>query len=238
MAGSQDMIIIVVMMMMMSSVFAVLAGGAYFFTKPQEGDECKGTSVGGNYVIDEDGDCVLDYCDSGYTQSGGGCVVVVPDGEEDESGSGSGSGNGEFVYEFIVNVHNESSLRLHLADIKVDGIRPDSSQVTINIQPNRYICGTKTEECETTETLGYIDAAGDMTWSAWDEEDEVVYTIGDVIFTITSPTKVNQFDISYQRPTYAPGWIIKENGVVVLTETANRGGDLEPTPITYNYTIP
>jgi hypothetical protein len=64
MAGSQDMMIIVVMMMMMSSVFAVLAGGAYFFTKPQEGDECKGTSVGGNYVIDEDGDCVLDYCDS------------------------------------------------------------------------------------------------------------------------------------------------------------------------------
>jgi hypothetical protein len=94
MTGSQDMIIIVVMMMMMSSVFAVLAGGAYFMTKPQEGDECKGTSVGGNYVIDEDGDCVLDYCDSGYTQSGGGCVVVVPDGNEDESGSGGGGGGG------------------------------------------------------------------------------------------------------------------------------------------------
>ena len=94
MAGSQDMIIIVVMMMMMSSVFAVLAGGAYFFTLPQEGDECKGTSVGGNYVIDEDGDCVLDYCDSGYTQSGGGCVVVVPDGGEDDDGGGGGGGGG------------------------------------------------------------------------------------------------------------------------------------------------
>jgi len=98
MAGSQDMIIIVVMMMMMSSVFSVLAGGAYFMTQPQEGDECKGTSVGGNYVIDEDGDCVLDYCDYGYTQSGGGCVVVVPDGDEDEdeddSGGGGGGGSG------------------------------------------------------------------------------------------------------------------------------------------------
>src|SRR6056300_1441434 len=92
MAGSQDMIIIVVMMMMMSSVFSVLAGGAYFMTQPQEGDECKGTSVGGNYVIDEDGDCVLDYCDSGYTQSGGGCVVVVPDGDEDEDEDGGGDG--------------------------------------------------------------------------------------------------------------------------------------------------
>jgi hypothetical protein len=235
MAGSQDMMMIVVMVMMMSSVFAVLAGGAYFFTKPQEGDECKGSSVGGNYVIDEDGDCVLDYCDYGYTQSGGGCVAVVPD--EDEDGGGDDSPE-EYVYEFIVNVHNEHSLRLHLADIKVDGIRPDSSQVTINVQPNRYICGTKTDECETTETLGYIDAAGDMTWSAWDEEDDVVYTLGDTIFTITSPTKVNQFDISYQRPTYAPGWIIKENNVVVLTEDQNRGGDLEPTPVTYTYEIP
>jgi len=101
MAGSQDMMI-VVMMMMMSSVFAVLAGGTYFMTKPEEGDECKGTSVGGNYVIDENGDCVLDYCDSGYTRSGGGCVVVVPDGDEDgggdgdedEGGDGDGSGSG------------------------------------------------------------------------------------------------------------------------------------------------
>jgi hypothetical protein len=91
MAGSQDTMMIVVMMMMMSSVFSVLAGGAYFMNKPQEGDECKGTSVGGNYVIDEDGECVLDYCDYGYTESGGGCVVVVPDGEdedEDEDSSG------------------------------------------------------------------------------------------------------------------------------------------------------
>jgi hypothetical protein len=237
MTGSQGMMI-VVMMMMMSSVFAVLAGGAYFLSKPQEGDECEGKSVGGNYVIDEDGDCVLDYCDYGYTESGNGCVAVVPD---EDGGGGGGDGDDspeEYVYEFIVNVHNESSLRLHLADIKVDGIRPSSSQVTLNVQPNRYICGSKTDECETTETLGYIDPAGDMTWSAWDEEDEVVYTLGDVIFTITSPTKVNQFDISYARPIYAPGWIIKENGVVVLTEFQNRGGDLEPIPVTYNYTIP
>jgi hypothetical protein len=94
MAGSQDMIMIVIMMMMLSSVFSVLVGGAYFMTKPEEGDECKGTSVGGNYVIDEDGDCVLDYCDYGYTESGGGCVVVVPDGDDDdddENGNGGGA---------------------------------------------------------------------------------------------------------------------------------------------------
>jgi hypothetical protein len=97
MAGSQDMIIIVVMMMM-SSVFAVLVGGAYFMTKPEEGDECEGKDENGNYVIDEDGDCVLDYCDSGYTQSGGGCVVVVPDGDQDESGGGGGGGQKEVFH--------------------------------------------------------------------------------------------------------------------------------------------
>src|SRR6056300_1601334 len=90
---SQDTMMIVVMVMMMSSVFSVIAGGGYFFTLPEEGDECKGTSVGGNYVIDEDGDCVLDYCDSGYTRSSGGCVVVVPDGDEYD-GAGAGADDG------------------------------------------------------------------------------------------------------------------------------------------------
>ena len=84
MAGSQDMMMMMMMMMMMSSVFAVLAGGTYFINQPKEGDICKGTSVGGNYVIDENGDCVLDYCDSGYTRSGGGCTFVIPDDDEEE----------------------------------------------------------------------------------------------------------------------------------------------------------
>ena len=77
--ASSDMMIIVVMMMMMSSVFAVLAGGAFFLTRPEEGDECKGEDENGNYVIDEDGKCVLDYCDTGYYKSGKKCL-------EDKSG--------------------------------------------------------------------------------------------------------------------------------------------------------
>ena len=145
----------------------------------------------------------------------------------------------EYVYEFIVNVQNEHSLRLHLADIKVDGVRATSDQVEIHVAPNRYMCGTKTDECVSDTTLGHIDAAGDMTWAAWDEEDDdVVYTVGDKIFTVTSPTKVSSFKIAYQRPMYAPGWIIKENGVEAIKETANRGSESTPSPITYTYTIP
>jgi hypothetical protein len=234
--ASQDMMIIVVMMMMMSSVFVVLAGGAFFLNRPEEGDECdpKNPDPFGYYVIDEDGKCVLDYCSTGYSVSATGRACVK--NEDDDSGGGGGGG-GSYVYEFIVNVQNEHKLRLHLADIKMDGVRPDESQVEIKIPPNRYMCH-RPNVCESEDTLGYIDAQGPNTWSAWDEEDGSVYGIGDVIFTVTSPTKVSEFEISYQRPKYAPGWIIKENGNVVLTEPENRGADNEPTPVTYKYTIP
>ena len=144
----------------------------------------------------------------------------------------------EYVYEFIVNVQNEHELRLHLADIKVDGVRATSDRVEIHIAPNRYMCGTKTDECVSDTTLGHIDAAGDMTWAAWDEEGGAVYGVGDKIFTVTSPTKVGSFEIAYQRAVYMPGWIIKENGVEVITETANGGSGTTPSPITKIYTIP
>jgi hypothetical protein len=86
--ASGDMMIIVVMMMMMSSVFSVLVGGAFFLNRPQEGDTCKpkNPDPSGNYVIDEDGECVLDYCDTGYTRLGDGCVV--------DTGAGAGAGAG------------------------------------------------------------------------------------------------------------------------------------------------
>jgi len=112
MAGSQDMMIIVVMMMMMSSVFSVLAGGALFFTLPQEGDECEGKDTNGNYVIDEDLKCVLDACDSGYSISSSGkkCIVdeiYTDDDDDDDGGSGGsgGSGGGECVEDLSVVSH-------------------------------------------------------------------------------------------------------------------------------------
>src|SRR6056300_828582 len=158
MAGSQDMIMIVVMMMMMSSVFAVLSGGAYVFTKPQEGDECKGTSVGGNYVIDEGGECVLDYCDSGYTESNGGCVVVVPDGEEDEededededesvNGSGVGDGTEYIVYD-------------------TDMAYPESGHTELGSADSVEACRTKAKS-KFYNTFGFRDSSTGMPNTCW-----------------------------------------------------------------------
>ena len=169
-------------------------------------------------------------------------MMMGGDGD-DSSGGGAGAGaatpvNKEFIYEFIVNIQNEHELRLHLADIKMDGVRATSDQVEIHVAPNRQPCGTKTDECISDTTLGHIDAAGDMTWAAWDEEGGAVYGVGDKIFTVTSPTKVGSFEIAYQRAVYMPGWIIKENGVEVIKETANGGSGTTPSPITKEYTIP
>ena len=44
--------------------------------------------------------------------------------------------------------------------------------------------------------------------------------------------------IKYKNPMHVPGWLIEENGVEILKETANRGSAGRPDPITYTYDFP
>jgi hypothetical protein len=139
------------------------------------------------------------------------------------------------VYEFIVNVHNHKqtdNLLLHLGDIKMDGVTVNSSQLTMNVEPNVECASNTTDAC-TVDVPGYNDESGATTWSEWDNTG---YQIGDTIFTITSSTKVNQFTLIYEKPIYAPGWIIRENGDAVLIEEKNRG-DGETTSASYTYDL-
>jgi len=76
--------------------------------------------------------------------------------------------------------------------------------------------------------------SGTENYSAWNSNG---HNVGDKIFTIVSDKKVDKIDIVYTRPRYAPGWIIKENGVTKITETSNRGGNTEPRPVVYTYDI-
>jgi hypothetical protein len=63
------------------------------------------------------------------------------------------------------------------------------------------------------------------------------YSTNDKIFTIGSDTQIKQIKIVYSQPQYVPGWIIKENGITVITDTGN-GGDLQiPEHVTYTYDI-
>ena len=249
MAGSQDMIIILVMMMMMSSVFSVLAGGALLFTLPEEGDECEGKDTNGNYVIDEDGKCVLDECDYGYSISSSGkkCIVDEIDTDTDDDSDGDDDPPTEYVYEFIVkeqSAHTDK-FNIHITDIEADGLRVTSEQLTIHEEPEWAKCNSKTDgegtyECE-GDVYGMIDPEpiapidySDLTWSAWkDGQGEV----GTKLLTITMPYKVDIFTFDYFRPKYVPGWTIKENGVEVLTTTKGDNKDV-PQPSVITYTIP
>lgn len=84
MANDSSAIILLFMMSVMSSIISVILGGGWYLTRPIEGDECEGEDKDGVYIIDEDGKCVLDYCNPGYVKSGQKCMY--DDTVEDETG--------------------------------------------------------------------------------------------------------------------------------------------------------
>ena len=124
-----------------------------------------------------------------------------------------------FTYELIMNKKN-SYLGIHIEYIKLDGVLATKAQTTIHKNPNR---NNKPDNMFSTENYASWNANG--------------HNEGDKIFTIVSNKKVDKIDIVYTRPRYAPGWIIKENGVTKITETSNRGGTTEPRPVVYTYDI-
>ena len=124
-----------------------------------------------------------------------------------------------FTYELIMNKKN-AYLGIHIEYIKLDGVLATKAQTTIHKNPNR---NNKPDNMFSTENYASWNANG--------------HNEGDKIFTIVSNKKVDKIDIVYTRPRYAPGWIIKENGVTKITETSNRGGTTEPRPVVYTYDI-
>jgi len=150
----------------------------------------------------------------------------------------------EYVYEFILNVpcHHTTNHGVSITDIRIDGVRAKDSELTAHINPGWTTCNSKSGgyDCE-EDKMGWNDPEpatpqpNDLTCTQWTPEE---IPVGSKVFTITTPTKVGEFEIDYHRPKYAPGWIIKENGVEVLKETVNGGTGNTPTPKKIKYTIP
>lgn len=128
-----------------------------------------------------------------------------------------------FTYELIMNKKNHI-LGIHIEYIKLDGVLATKAQTTIHKNPNRN------NKPDNMFSIG----SGTENYSSWNANG---HNEGDKIFTIVSDKKVDKIDIVYTRPRYAPGWIIKENGVTKITETSNRGGNTEPRPVVYTYDI-
>lgn len=77
MRGQDSTLIILIVMMMCCSSMSLLAGAGWFVTRPEEGDPCEpnDADAAGVYKVDEDNDCVLDDCVSGYYKSGDQCKM-------------------------------------------------------------------------------------------------------------------------------------------------------------------
>jgi len=128
-----------------------------------------------------------------------------------------------YTYEFIIN-KTTASLGIHVEYIKLDGVLATKAQTTIHKSPNRN------NKPDNMFSIG----SGTENYASWNSNG---YSVGDKIFTIKSDKKVDKIDIVYTRPRYAPGWIIKENGVTKITETSNRGSNMDPRPVVYTYDI-
>ena len=129
-----------------------------------------------------------------------------------------------YVYDFIVNIPHQSAIGHHINDVLVDGIKPPAGSVSLYAPPDRN-----------DDTLESHIWDGDAnTMAAYNDRQPE----GSKFMTITLKSRPTKFTIRYGRPLYAPGWSIKENGVEIIKETANRGGDSTPTPIEYDYILP
>ena len=160
----------------------------------------------------------------------------------------------EYKYDFILNVpcHHTDRHGVSITDIKIDGVRAKDSELTAHVNPGWATCNSKEGgyECEGDPTslpgggsddMGWNDSEpstpqpNDVSWTQWTPGE---IPVGTKVFTITTSSKVNEFEIDYHRPKYVPGWIIKENDTEVLKETTNGGSGDTPTPKSIKYTIP
>ena len=157
-------------------------------------------------------------------------VAAMMMGGEETPTAAAGAGastlvDKEFIYEFIVNVPHHSAIGHHINDFLIDGVKPPSGSVVLYQPPDRN------------------DAPDSYVWDG-DATTQVAYNnpqpAGDVFMTVTlnQPERPKKFTIGYARPLYAPGWIIKENDVAIITETENRGDAPTPTPVRYDYVLP
>tara|TARA_R110002049_G_scaffold33877_2_gene111201 strand:- start:497 stop:1189 length:693 start_codon:yes stop_codon:yes gene_type:complete len=131
----------------------------------------------------------------------------------------------EFVYDFIINHEHASYMGIHLGDILVDDERVSDS-VVVHQEADRG--GTKKE---------YVyDEDGDQTMAMYTQ----LQPKGLKFMTVTLKrfTRPVKFTLTFARPMFAPGWIIKENDVVIYEETSNRGRNAGPAPVMYDYMLP
>ena len=145
------------------------------------------------------------------------------------------------TYDFIINVAQAGQFGPHIFYVKLDGLLPSQDQFTWHIPQDKMfktLCDDSMSggNCSTGE-IG-MASADPLKYSAWNwDAGAGGVSEGKKIFSVASATMIHSIEISSLYPSYTPGWLIKENGVEVYRETANRGDSQTPSPATYTHTI-
>jgi hypothetical protein len=132
-----------------------------------------------------------------------------------------------FKYEFIIKhldylaTQPQHNIAAHINNVKLY----DFSDTLIKTVTNNDI----EFDVEPKHKVNSSDYLG-----AWKSN---TYNVGDRLFTITSDKPVKKLTVEYGRPRYAPGWTIKENGLIRFEDVRNHGTGELPTPVTYTYTL-
>ena len=154
-------------------------------------------------------------------------------GEGTAAAVSSSLGSATFKYDFTVSVPSHHFYGPAIFTIEADGVLVPEDQFTIHVPINSWECWKYPS--------GRGCASGQIGMTDDDTETQSFWkhiAAGTKLFTITTTKKVSQMAIKYKNPTHVPGWLIEENGVEILKETANRGSAGRPDPITYTYDFP
>ena len=136
-----------------------------------------------------------------------------------------GGGEEEYVYKFIINVPHSATIGHHINDFMIDDVKPPAGSVVLYQSADRG---------ESPAPDSYLWDGDPLTQVAYNDQQQK----DELFMTVTLNKRPKKFTFGYGRPLYAPGWIIKENGVAIITETENRGASRTPSPITYDYVLP
>ena len=129
-----------------------------------------------------------------------------------------------YTYTFEIN-ENVAASHMEITKILIDGEFPETDLVTVLLEQNSIRDGT-----DKTVMLDDISTS----YLHWKSHHLVT---GTQVLEIKTRKVMNEFEISYWRPRYAPGWRILLDGEEVVKETENRGSDAWPSPATFTYDV-
>jgi len=130
----------------------------------------------------------------------------------------------KYTYTFEIN-KNVAVSHMEITKILIDGEFPEADLVTVLLEQSGIRDGTDKTVMLDDTTTSYLN---------WKNS---ILATGTQVLEIKTRKVVKEFEISYWRPKYAPGWRILLDGKEVMKETENRGSDSWPSPATFTYDV-